>query len=441
MTQGEGEFVVEGAADDDPSRQGHKPPPAVRINPEDAHRIKVMLLGSDEYGRELAIAFARFGAEVIAVERYADAPAHRVADQSLVVEMTDTDELAALIGRWQPNYVVAVTGAVAADALNAAAETGFAQVCPTARSARLAADREGLRRLAAGELGLPTAPFWFAGSMEELRAVAGHAGYPLRVQPVTPAAGQGESVISGPRDAAAAWQRAVSAGNPLTGNRVLAETVVEVDVHVTLLTVRRDGPAGPVIEFCAPIGHRRAGSDLLESWQPQHMSPAATDAAKSIAARLVTALGGRGVFGVELMVRGDEVYFSDVSARPYERGLVTLRTQRLSVFELQARAILGLTTDTIMVSPGAAQVIYSAPRRVDSPGGVADALAQALAVPESDVRVFVRHRAPGDDEGRGQGRPEGRRPRGAAVVTAADVTTARERAGRVSAALRTFCGS
>jgi phosphoribosylglycinamide formyltransferase 2 len=440
MTQGEGELVVDGVAHDNPARQGNERSSA---NPEGAPRAKVMLLGADEYSRELAIAFARLGAEIIAVERYADAPAHRVADQSLVVELTDTDELAAVIGRLQPNYVVTVTDVVAADALNAAAETGFAQVRPNPRSAGLAADREGLRRLAAGELGLPTAPFWFAGSMEELRAVADHAGYPLRVQPVTPAGGRGESVISDPREVAAAWQRAVSTGSALTGNRVLAETVVEVDVRVTLLTVRRDGPAGPVNEFCAPIGHRRAGSDLLESWQPQHLSPAATDAAKSIAARLVTALGGLGVFGVELMVRGDEVYFSDVSVRPYERGLVTLRTQRLSVFELQARAILGLTTDTMMVSPGAAQVIYSAPRGAGSAEGAADALAHALAVPESDVRVFARYRAPGDDADRGgqPGRPLGRRPRGAAVVTGADVTTARERVGRVSAALRTFCGS
>jgi phosphoribosylglycinamide formyltransferase 2 len=207
----------------------------------------------------------------------------------------------------------------------------------------------------------------------------------------------------------------------------LAETLVEIDFHVTLLTVRGDGPAGPTIEFCAPIGHGEAIGDVQESWQPQDMSVAALDTAKSIAARMVKALGGRGVFGVELMVRGDEVYFSDVTARPFESGLVTVRTQRLSEFELQARAILGLPTDTIMISPGAAEVIYAGN---DGPGGpVPDSksggvLTDALRAPESDVRVFARNE------------PEARRPLGVAVVTASDVTTARSRAREVSGALR-----
>lgn len=382
-----------------------------------------MLLGAGEFGRELAVAFQRLGAEVIAVERYADAPAHRVADQSVVVTMTDTDELAAVTSRLQPNFVVTVTDAVAADALTAAAETGFAQVFPTAHSARLTADRESLRRLAADELGLPTAPFWFAGSLDELRAVADHAGYPLRVQPVAPAAGHGESVISGQHDVEAAWQRAVSAGGPLATARVLAETVVEIDFRVTLLAVRSEGPTGPVIEFCAPIGHGEATGDALESWQPQQLNTTALDAAKSIAARVAKALGGRGIFGIELMVRGDEVYFCDVSVRPYEYAVVTLRTQRLSAFELQARAILGLASDTIMISPGAAQLLYADHEAVDA-GPAAPALADALAVPESDVRVF------------GPGESDGRRLLGVAVATAPDVTAARDRARQVSAALR-----
>ncbi|MGH3967868.1 MAG: formate-dependent phosphoribosylglycinamide formyltransferase [Mycobacterium sp.] len=382
---------------------------------DDARRIRLMLLGSGEFGRELAIAFQRFGAEVIAVERYADAPAHGVADQSVVVELTDADELAAVIGRLQPNFVVTVTDEVAVDALTTA-EPGFAQVFPTARSARLTADREGLRRLAADELGLPTAPFWFAGSLDELRAVAEHAGYPLRVRPVAPTAGPGQSVISGPHDVEPAWRRAMA-------GRVLAESIVEFDVRVTLLAVRSDGPGGPVIELCAPIGHGEASGDVLESWQPQQISVTALDSAKSIAARIVNALGGRGVFGVELLIHGDEVYFCDVSVRPYECALATLRTQRLSVFELQARAILGLATDTIMISPGAAQLLYPGNEAVDAGPGQA-ALADALAVPESDVRVF------------GHGRPDGRWPLAAAVVTAADASVARERVGQVAAALR-----
>ena len=387
-----------------------------------ARPTTIMLLGSGEFSRELAIAFQRLGAEVIAVERYADAPAHGLADQALVVNMTDADELRAAIQRLQPDFVVTASDAVAVDALLAVAESGAAQVFPTPRCARLTADREGLRRLAADQLGLPTAPFWFAGSLDELRAIADHAGYPLRVQPVVAVGGEGQSVVLLPADVEPAWQRAVSAGGRLAHRRVLAETLVEIDFHVTLLTVVSDGPAGLTTEFCAPIGHGEAIGDVQESWQPQDLSAAALDAAKSIAARIVKALGGRGVFGVELMVRGDEVYFSDVTARPFDSGLVTLRTQRLSEFELQARAILGLPTDTIMISPGAAEVIYAGNGTVQ--GAKHGVLTDALRAPESDVRVFARHE------------PDARRPLGVAVVTASDVTTARSRAREVSGALR-----
>jgi len=414
--------VAEGAPHDESTHGKHQQPTAHRL-----HRTTVMLLGSGEFSRELALAFQRLGAEVIAVDRYADAPAHGVADQSLVVNMTETDELGAVIRRFEPNFVVTASDVVATDALIDAAEAGLAEVFPTARCARLTADREGLRRLAADELGLPTAPFWFAGSLDELRAVADHAGYPLRVLPVAATVGAGQSVVLLPADVETAWERAVSAGGRLAHNRVLAETLVEIEFHVTLLTVRSVGPTGPTIEFCAPIGHGEAIGDVQESWQPQDMSVAALDTAKSIAARIVKALGGRGVFGVELMVRGDEVYFSDVTARPFESGLVTLRTQRLSEFELQARAILGLPTDAIMISPGAAEVIYAG-RDGSSPtvqnSKAVGVLADALRVPESDARVFGRHE------------PEGRRPLGVAVVTASEVSTARTRAREVSAALR-----
>jgi phosphoribosylglycinamide formyltransferase 2 len=388
----------------------------------DGSRPTVMLLGSGEFSRELAIALQRLGAHVIAAERYADAPAHGVADQALVVNMTDADELAAAIRRLQPQFVVTASDVVATDALLAVAEAGTAEVVPTPHCARLTADREGIRRLAADELGLPTAPFWFAGSLDELRAIADHAGYPLRVQPVAAVGGEGQSVVLLPGDLESAWQRAVSAGGRLAHSRVVAETLVEVDFHVTLLTVRSVGPTGPTLDFCAPIGHGEAIGDVQEYWQPQDMTPAALDAGRSIAARIVKALGGRGVFGVELMVRGDEVYFSDVTARPFESGLVTTRTQRLSEFELQARSILGLPVDTIMISPGAAEVIYAG-GAVQGPhsGG---ALADALRRPESDVRVFSH-----DDS-------EARRPLGAAVVTAADVTAARSHAREVSTALR-----
>jgi phosphoribosylglycinamide formyltransferase 2 len=384
-----------------------------------------MLLGSGELSRELTLAFQRLGASVIAVDRYADAPAHGVADRSAVVKLNDAEALTAVIEKEHPRYVVAEANLIAADALIAVAERGDIEVFPTPRSTRLSLDREGLRRLAADELGLPTAPFWFAGSAEELTAVAQHAGFPLVVKPIAAAPGEGESVLVRPEDVQPAWQRAIAAGR-IPNNRVMAEAVVEVDFEVTLLTIRTVGPTGPVVQFCEPIGHRQLGGDVLESWQPQQLSHAALDAAKSIGARIVNSLGGRGVFGVEVLVRGDEVYFDNVRPRPYDSGLVTLRSQRLSQFELHARAILGLSVDTIMVSPAAAEVSYAGADATES--GDADlsvVLAEALAVAESDVRLFGR-----PDE------TEGRRRLGVALATAPDPIIARDRARRVSATLR-----
>lgn len=385
----------------------------------------VMLLGSGELSRELALAFGRLGAEVIAVDRYADAPAHGVADRSVVVKMNDAEALTALIAKERPRYVVAEASLIAADALIAVAESGGVEVFPTPRSTRLSLDREGLRKLAADELGLPTAPFWFAGSVEELTAVAQHAGFPLVVKPIASAPGEGESVLLRPDDVEPAWQRAVAAGRIAT-NRVMAESVVEVDFEVTLLTIRTIGPTGPAVHFCEPIGHRAGAGDVLESWQPQQLSPAALDAAKSIGARIVNSLGGRGVFGVELLVKGDEVYFDNVRPRPHDTGLVTLRSQRLSQFELHARAILGLPVDTIMISPAAAEVTYAGTEA--TPTDVADSqavLADALAVAESDVRLFNR-----PDES------EARRRLAVTLATAPDPIVARDRARRVTAALR-----
>ena len=385
----------------------------------------VMLLGSGELSRELTLAFQRLGREVVAVDRYANAPAHGVADRAAVVKMNDAEALTAIIDRANPLYVVAESGVIAVDALVAAAERGL-EVFPTPRSVRMTQDREGMRRLAADELGLPTAPFWFAGSVEELSAVAEHAGFPLVVKPIAGVQGGGQSVLLRVDDVEAAWHRAVSAGR-VPHNRVLAETVVEVDFEITLITVRTTGPTGPALHFCEPIGHRSDG-DVLEAWQPQQLSAPALDAAKSIAARIVNALGGRGVFGVELLVRGDEVYFSDVRMRPHDSGLVTLRSQRLSEFELHARAILGLHVDTIMISPGAAEVTYaggeSAPVDI-APENVNAVLGDALAVAESDARLFNR-----PDE------TEPRRRLGLALATAPDVTTARDRVRRVTGVLR-----
>src|ERR1700722_19469151 len=241
----------------------------------------VMVLGSGELSRELALAFQRLGAEGIAVARYADAPAHGVAARPAVVKMADAEELTALIEKEHPRYVVAEAGVIAADALIAVAEQGNVEVFPTPRSTRLSVDREGLRRLAADELGLPTAPFWFAGSVEELTAITKHAGFPLVVRPVTGTPGEGESVLLRPEDVTPAWDRAAAAGGRVANTRVMAETMVEIDHEVTLLTVRSAGKGGPRVHFCEPIGHRQVDGELLESWQPQEMTAAAAGAARA----------------------------------------------------------------------------------------------------------------------------------------------------------------
>ncbi len=405
----------------DPGDPVTDPEPVARA----AAASSVMLLGSGELSRELALAFQRLGTEVIAVDRYADAPAHGVADRAVVAKMNDAEELTALIEKENPRYVVAEAGVIAADALIAIAERGAAEVFPTPRSTRLSLDREGLRRLASDELGLPTAPFWFAGSAEELSAIAQHAGFPLVVKPIASAAGEGESVLVRTEDVEPAWQRASAAGR-IPHSRVMVESVVEIDFEVTLLTIRTVGATGPAVHFCEPIGHRQTDGDVLESWQPQRLAPAALDAAKSIAARIVNSLGGRGVFGVELLVRGDEVYFDNVRPRPHDSGLVTLRSQRLSEFELHARAILGLPVDTIMISPAAAEVVYAGAEATPAAGRDLPAvLAEALAVAESDVALFNR-----PDE------TEARRRLAVALATAPDPIVARDRARRVTAALR-----
>jgi phosphoribosylglycinamide formyltransferase 2 len=375
-----------------------------------------MLLGAGEFSRELAISLRRLGATVVAADGYADAPAHEVADQRLVLSLTDAHELSQAVRRVQPDFVVTATDAVAVDALDAlAAVNGGPQPVPSARAVRLTGDRASLRRLAADELGLPTAPFWFVGSAGELESVGAHVGYPLLVKPTDPRARRGQSIVAGPGDIASAWERA-------GGDRVLAEAVVEVEFLVTLLAVCTGGANGPAIDFCSPIGHRGADADVAESWQPQRLTPAAMDSAKSIAARIVKALGGRGVFGVELMINGDEVYFADVTARPRGSAWVTACSQRLSVFDLQARAVLGLPANTMMVSPGAARAV---PRGPDGRTPTAGALGGALRVPESDVRIFG-HRSRS---------ARAAAELGVALATAPEVGAARERARQVGAAL------
>jgi phosphoribosylglycinamide formyltransferase 2 len=353
---------------------------------------KVMLLGAGDCGGELGLAFRRLGAQVVAVETCADA-----------------ETLTGLLDEHAPNYVVATTSEISADVLIAAAEREGVEVFPTPRGARLSHDREGLRTLAADELGLPTVPFWLAGSAAELGAIAEHAGFPLTVTPVGGTLAEGRSVLLRSDDVEAAWQGAMQATPAGAPHRVLAETVVEVDDEVTLLTVRTIGQAGPAVQFCEPIGHRALPDGTFEAWQPHTVSLVALDSARSIAARIVNSLGGRGVFAVELLLRDSEVYFATVRVLPTDSGLVTLRSQRLSQYELHARAILGLPLDTIMISPSAVEI--AAGTGTASVG----VLAEALATPETDVRLVD----------------------GVAVslATAPDVVRARDRAHRVAAAL------
>ncbi|MET0453073.1 MAG: ATP-grasp domain-containing protein [Mycobacterium sp.] len=351
---------------------------------------RVLLLGTGA-GRELSATFERLGVSSVHVEDYAD-----------------VDAVAALVDEHRPDYVVALSPDVPADALVAAAERDSVEVFPTPRAVRLGVDHEGLRRLAADELGLPTVPFWFASSAEELAAVASHAGFPLIVTPLTGKVADGQSVLTRLDDVEPAWRRAVAAV-PMLPNQVMAETVVDVDDVVTLLTVRTIEPSGPAVQFCEPIGHRRAADGApLETWQPQQLSPAALGAARSIAARIVHSLGGRGLFAVELLIRGDEVYFNTVKAGPVDVGLLTLRSQRLSQYELHARSILGLSVDTIMISPAAAEVGTQTTI-------AAKALTEALIVPESDVRLTDGVSV--------------------ALATAPDVVRARDRAHRISTEL------
>jgi phosphoribosylglycinamide formyltransferase 2 len=285
---------------------------------------RVMLLGSGELGKEVAIELQRLGVEVIAVDRYANAPAMQVAHRSHVIPMTDPQVLNGLVMAEAPHIIVPEIEAIATEVLAAIEAAGMARVIPTARATQLTMNREGIRRLAAEELDLPTSPYAFAGDAEELAAGAEAVGYPCFVKPVMSSSGKGQSFVEAPDQIADAWAYAQSGGRVDT-SRVIVEGRIDFDFEITLLTVRSIGADGQVrTDFCAPIGHRQVQGDYVESWQPQAMSPAALRAAQDIAAEVTDALGGLGVFGVELFVSGDRVWFSEVSPRPHDTGLVTL---------------------------------------------------------------------------------------------------------------------
>ncbi len=383
---------------------------------------KVMLLGSGELGKEVLIALQRLGVETIAVDRYDNAPGQQVAHHARTIQMSDPAQLKALIEAERPAIVVPEIEAIATGMLEELERAGGLRVIPTARAARLTMDREGIRRLAGESLGLPTSPYVFADSLAELQAaIDGPIGYPCIVKPVMSSSGKGQSKIDGPTDVAKAWDHAMAGGRVSRG-RVIVEGFIAFDYEITLLTVRALGADDAVqTHFCAPIGHIQVQGDYVESWQPHAMRPAALQRAREIAQAVTDNLGGQGLFGVELFVKGDEVWFSEVSPRPHDTGMVTMITQWQNEFELHARAILGLPVDTTMKSPGASAVIYGG---VDATGIVFNGVDAALRVPQTDIRLF--------------GKPESfvKRRMGVALAFDADVELARRRAKEAAACVK-----
>jgi phosphoribosylglycinamide formyltransferase 2 len=386
---------------------------------------RVMLLGSGELGKEVIISLQRLGVEVIAVDRYPNAPGHQVAHRAYVIDMTDGAALEALIAQERPHLVVPEIEAIATDKLAELEAAGVITCIPTARAAQLTMNREGIRRLAAEELGLATSPYQFASSLDELQNACDAVGFPCVVKPVMSSSGKGQSKLDSAGDVAAAWAYAASGGRVDAG-RVIAEGFIDFDYEITLLTVRSLGADGEVItSFCDPIGHKQVQGDYVESWQPHPMQPLALERSRDIAAKVTGNLGGLGVFGVELFVKGDMVWFSEVSPRPHDTGMVTMASQVQSEFELHAKAILGLPVNVALRAPGASAVIYG---QLDEAGIAFEGVAEALQVPGADVRLF--------------GKPESfaRRRMGVALATADDIDTARERALEAAAKVKPVSG-
>ncbi len=374
---------------------------------------RVMLLGSGELGKEVIIALQRLGVETIAVDRYADAPGHQVAHRAYVISMTDGAALRALIEAEKPDLIVPEIEAIATDMLEQIEQAGLARVVPTARATRLTMNREGIRRLAAETLGLPTSPYRFADSLEEMRAAAEHIGYPCIIKPVMSSSGKGQSKVDTPAEIDAAWEYAAS-GSRVNQGRVIVEGLIRFDYEITLLTVRAMGADGKIeTHYCDPIGHMQVQGDYVESWQPQVMPSLALQRARDIAKAVTDDLGGLGLFGVELFVKGDDVWFSEVSPRPHDTGMVTMCSQVQSEFDIHARAILGLPVNIALRAPGASAVIYG---QHEATGIAFKHVAEAMRVPDSDIRLF--------------GKPESfaRRRMGVTLATGKDTDEARSRA-------------
>ncbi len=386
--------------------------------PLQASAFKVLLLGSGELGKEVVISLQRLGVEVHAADRYDHAPAMQVAHQSHTLNMADPAELRQLIDQVKPNLIVPEIEAIATQVLVEIEEQNIATVIPSAKAVNLTMNREGIRRLAAEELGLPTSAYRFADTLESFRAACDDIGYPNFVKPVMSSSGKGQSRVKSFDEVDPAWEYAQTGGRVNQGT-VIVESQIDFDFEITLLTVRAKNPKTGEIEtsYCDPIGHRQDSGDYVESWQPQPMTPAALEEAKRIANKVTVALGGCGIFGVELFVKGDKVWFSEVSPRPHDTGLVTLASQFQSEFELHARAILGLPVNTTRHSVAASAVIYAG---VDDQNLSYSGLDLALAEGNTDLRLF--------------GKPEGFKRRRMGVATARAETTdqARELAQQVA---------
>ena len=391
--------------------------------PLSATAKRVMLLGSGELGKEVIIALQRFGVEVIAVDRYENAPGHQVAHRAYTINMADGEALLELVKKEKPDLIVPEIEALDTNMLAQIEQEGLAEVIPKARATQLTMNREGIRTLAAEELGLSTSKYAFAESMEEIKdAIDSEVGYPCIVKPVMSSSGKGQSTIKTEADIKTAWDYAKSGGRVDRG-RVIVEEMVQFDYEITLLTVRALNEKGDIeTHFCEPIGHIQVDGDYVESWQPQPMTEAAIKKSQEIAKAVTSNLGGRGLFGVELFIKGDDVWFSEVSPRPHDTGMATMATQYQNEFELHARAILGLPVSTALREPGASAVIYGG---MDEKGIAFEGIEKALAVPQTDIRLF--------------GKPEAftKRRMGVALAFGNNIEDARNRAKEAASRVKT----
>ena len=386
--------------------------------PLSSSATRVMLLGAGELGKEVIISLQRFGVEVIAVDRYPDAPGHQVAHRSHVIDMTDGQAIRALVEKERPTLIVPEIEAIATDMLEEIERDELSEIIPTARAVRLTMNREGIRRLADETLKIPTSRYAFAENVTDLKSkIEKGIGYPCVVKPVMSSSGKGQTVVRKPNEVEKAWEYSIS-GSRVNRGKIIVEEYIDFDYEITQLTVRAIGESGKVeTSYCQPVGHKQIKGDYVESWQPHPMSNTALNRARTIAQTITGNLGGRGIFGVELFVKGDQVWFSEVSPRPHDTGMVTLVTQAQNEFELHARAILGLPVSVALRNPGASAVIYGS---LEEKGIAFDRIDEALRVPQSDLRLF--------------GKPESflRRRMGVALAVGRDSAEAKSRARLVA---------